>query len=115
MGKKYWPFIVDGTGLHTFHNKYCEHCLKREDKDKETGEVIKAVHVHHVLEAKLVVGDRVLSITNEFIEMTNHYLLVQITDILVQHYKNRLKILKNVKKTEKEKSSSLYKCFVDTS
>lgn len=64
---KYWPIIVDGTGIHTFKEKYCEHCLRREYKDKETGET-KVIYMHHVLEAKLVVGNMVFSIGTEFIE-----------------------------------------------
>lgn len=68
LGKKYWAIIVDGTGLHTFHEKHCEHCLIREYKDKETGEVTSTLYMHHVLEAKLVVGDMVFSIATEFIE-----------------------------------------------
>ena len=64
---KYWGVIFDGTGLFSFDKKHCEHCLKREHKDKETGEVT-TVYMHHVLEAKLVVGDMVLSIGSEFIE-----------------------------------------------
>ncbi|KIY21088.1 transposase family protein [Mesobacillus subterraneus] len=64
---KYWGVIIDGTGLHTFHKKHCEHCLRREYKDKETGETT-TIYMHHVLEAKLVVGDMVFSIGSEFIE-----------------------------------------------
>lgn len=64
---KYWGVIFDGTGLFSFDKKHCEHCLKREHKDKEAGEVT-TVYMHHVLEAKLVVGDMVLSIGSEFIE-----------------------------------------------
>lgn len=64
---KYWGIIVDGTGLFTFHKKHCEHCLRREYKDKKTGEK-QVVYMHHVLEAKLVVGDMVFSIASEFIE-----------------------------------------------
>jgi len=65
--RKYWGVIFDGTGLFTFDKKHCEHCLKREHTNKKTGE-IRAVYMHHVLEAKLVVGDMVLSIGSEFIE-----------------------------------------------
>jgi len=65
--KKYWGVIFDGSGLFTFHKKHCEHCLRREYTDKETGE-ITTLYMHHVLEAKLVVGDMVLSIGSEFIE-----------------------------------------------
>lgn len=64
---KYWGVIVDGTGLFTFHEKHCEHCLKREYTDPKTGEK-KPVYMHHVLEAKLVVGNMVMSIGSEFIE-----------------------------------------------
>jgi hypothetical protein len=64
---KYWPIIVDGTGIHTFKEKHCEHCLRREYKDKETGET-KVIYMHHVLEAKLVFGNMVFSIGTEFIE-----------------------------------------------
>lgn len=64
---KYWGVIFDGTGLFSFDEKHCEHCLKREYTNKETGEVT-VKYMHHVLEAKLVVGDMVLSIGSEFIE-----------------------------------------------
>lgn len=64
---KYWGVIVDGTGLHTFKQKHCDHCLRREYKDQETGETT-VVYMHHVLEAKRVVGNMVLSIGSEFIE-----------------------------------------------
>lgn len=64
---KYWGIVIDGTGLFTFRKKHCEHCLKREYKNEETGEV-KTIYMHHVLEAKLVVGDMVFSIASEFIE-----------------------------------------------
>jgi hypothetical protein len=64
---KYWGVIVDGTGLFCFDKKHCDHCLKRKYTDKETGEE-RIIYMHHVLEAKLVVGDMVLSIGSEFIE-----------------------------------------------
>lgn len=64
---KYWGIIIDGSGLFSFDEKHCEHCLRREYKNEETGEK-KTVYMHHVLEAKLVVGDMVLSIASEFIE-----------------------------------------------
>ncbi|MDI6438780.1 hypothetical protein FCL43_023020, partial [Enterobacter hormaechei] len=68
---KYWGIGIDGTGIFTFDKKHCEHCLKRERKyiDKETGEEkIKTIYMHHVLEAKLIVGNMVLSVASEFIE-----------------------------------------------
>lgn len=63
---KHWGVIVDGTGLHTFKEKHCEHCLRRT-YNKGTEEE-KTVYMHHVLEAKLVIGDMVFSIATEFIE-----------------------------------------------
>jgi hypothetical protein len=65
---KYWCIAVDATGLFSFSKKHCEHCLKKEYKNKETGEVEKTVYYHNVLEAKLVAGDMVFSIATEFIE-----------------------------------------------
>ncbi len=65
---KYWCIAVDATGLFSFSERHCEHCLKKEYKNKETGEIEKTVYYHSVLEAKLVVGDMVFSIATEFIE-----------------------------------------------
>ncbi|QKY70425.1 transposase family protein [Lentibacillus sp. CBA3610] len=67
IGGKYWAIIIDGTGLFTFNQKHCDHCLRREYKDEE-GNVEKTVYMHHVLEAKLVVGNMVFSVDSEFIE-----------------------------------------------
>ncbi|MFA8439018.1 transposase, partial [Bacillaceae bacterium YX66] len=44
---------------------------------------------------------------HDYTAMKNHYLLVQIADILVQLYLNGAKILKGLKKSAKEKSSDL--------
>ncbi len=69
LDNKYWTIIVDGTGLYSFKERHCEHCLKKEYKDEKDGkEKTKTVYMHHVLEAKLLVGDMVLSIDSEFIE-----------------------------------------------
>ena len=65
---KYWTIAVDATCLVSFPEKHCEHCLKREYKNKETGEIERTIYFHYVLEAKLVVGDMVFSIDTEFIE-----------------------------------------------
>ncbi|MCM3056556.1 transposase, partial [Caldibacillus thermoamylovorans] len=68
---EYWGIAIDGTGIFTFDKKHCEHCLRRVYKytDKETGEEkIKTIYMHHVLEAKLIVGNMVLSVASEFIE-----------------------------------------------
>lgn len=67
MNGKYWGVIFDGTGLFKFDEKHCEHCLRRKLTNEETGES-KTIYMHHVLEAKLVVADMVLSIGTEFIE-----------------------------------------------
>lgn len=64
---KHWGIIVDGTGLFTFDQKHCKHCLRRKYKNEKTGEE-KIIYMHHVLEAKLVVGNIVLSLDSEFIE-----------------------------------------------
>lgn len=66
--KQYWCIAVDGTGLFHFKERHCEHCLKKEHKNKETGEVERTEYYHSVLEAKLIVGDMVLSVATEFIE-----------------------------------------------
>ncbi len=64
---KYWIIAIDGTGLYKFKEKHCEHCLKKEYKDKE-GNIEKTLYFHSVLEAKLIFGDMVFSIDTEFIE-----------------------------------------------
>ena len=65
---KYWGIAIDGTELYSFKEKHCEHCLKREYKNKETGEIKLTMYHHAVLEAKLVIGNMVFSIATEFIE-----------------------------------------------
>jgi DNA-binding ferritin-like protein (Dps family) len=68
---KYWIIAVDATGIATFSEKHCEHCLKKEYKNKDTGEVEKTLYFHFVLKAKLVIADMVFSIDSEFIENEN--------------------------------------------
>lgn len=65
---KYWKVAIDATGIFSFKEKHCEHCLKRKYKNKETGEIERVEYYHNVLEAKLVLGDMVFSIATEFIE-----------------------------------------------
>lgn len=65
---KYWIIAIDATGLFYFRERHCEHCLKKEFKNKETGEVERTAYYHNVLEAKLIIGDMVFSIATEFIE-----------------------------------------------
>lgn len=64
---KYWLVIFDATGLFHFPERHCPHCLKKVI-NKGTPEE-KEIYYHHVLEAKLVLGDGlVISIGTEFIE-----------------------------------------------
>lgn len=65
---KYWKVAIDATGMFSFKEKHCEHCLKRKYKNKETGEIERVEYYHNVLEAKLVLGEMVFSIATEFIE-----------------------------------------------
>lgn len=65
---RYWCIAIDATGLFSFPERHCEHCLKKEYKNKETGKAEREVYYHNVLEAKLVVGDMVFSVATEFIE-----------------------------------------------
>ena len=71
--EKYWTIAVDATGLASFKERHCENCLKREYVNKETGKIEKTIYFHYVLEAKLVIGDMVLSIDTEFIENEEFY------------------------------------------
>lgn len=68
---RYWKIAIDATGIFSFKEKHCEHCLRKKHKNKETGEVERVEYYHNVLEAKLVVGDMVFSIATEFIENEN--------------------------------------------
>ncbi len=64
---KYWMVIFDATGLFHFKERHCANCLKKTlNKGKENEQT---VYYHHVLEAKIVLGDGfVVSIGSEFIE-----------------------------------------------
>jgi len=106
---KYWGIIVDGTGLFCFSKKHCEHCLRREYTDKETKEK-RTVYMHHVLEAKLVVGDMVLSIGSEFIENESENASKQDCELKAFH-----RLAKKLKQTFKRLpicilGDSLYAC-----
>lgn len=63
---KYFQIVVDGTGIMSFKERHCKHCLKRTYNKGEENEYSK--YYHYVLEAKLVVGDMVISIDSEFVE-----------------------------------------------
>lgn len=106
---KYWGVIIDGTGLHTFREKHCNHCLRRVYTDKETGEKT-VLYMHHVLEAKLVVGNMVFSIGSEFIENENEDVTKQDCEL-----KAFVRLAKKIKQTFKRLpicilGDSLYAC-----
>lgn len=63
---KYFQIVVDGTGIASFKERHCKHCLKRTYNKGEKKEY--TIYYHYVLEAKIVVGDIVISIDSEFIE-----------------------------------------------
>lgn len=63
---KYFQIVVDGTGMMKFKKRHCKHCLKRVHNKGEKNEY--TIYYHYVLEAKLVVGDIVISIDSEFVE-----------------------------------------------
>ena len=60
---QYYVVLIDGTGIYTFHQRHCPHCLTRQTRDGQT------LYYHNVLEAKLVTHDGlVCSLMSEFIE-----------------------------------------------
>jgi len=60
---KYYLVAVDATGIVTFNEKHCEHCLVKTSK---TG--VKT-YFHYVLEAKIVTSSGLsISLASEFIE-----------------------------------------------
>ena len=63
---KYYYIVVDGTGLATSRKKYNKNCLVKNKTDKNGKEYQE--YSTYVLEAKLVVGEMVLSIGSEFVE-----------------------------------------------
>ena len=63
---KYFQVIVDGTSLAVSKTKYNDKCLMKNKKDKD-GNEYKEYSIY-VLEAKLVVGEMVISIGTEFVE-----------------------------------------------
>lgn len=65
----YYTIAIDGTGVHYYSYKHCEHCLTK--KSSKTGEIL---YYHNVLEAKLVTPDGfAFSIATEFIENSDDY------------------------------------------
>lgn len=63
---KYYQIVIDGTHLVTFKERHCKHCLKRVHNRGTADEYTQ--YYHYVLEAKLVVGDIVISLDTEFVE-----------------------------------------------
>lgn len=64
LGKSY-QVAVDGTGISTFEQRHCDHCLTKTSK---TGVV---TYFHYVLEAKIVTSTGLsISLASEFIENT---------------------------------------------
>ena len=63
---KYFQIVIDGTGLATFKERHCNNCLKKTYNKGEKDEY--SIYYHYVLEAKLVIGDMVISIDTEFVE-----------------------------------------------
>lgn len=64
---EYWMVIFDATGLFHFKERHCPNCLKKTLNKGTENE--QPVYYHHVLEAKIVLGDGfVISTGSEFIE-----------------------------------------------
>ena len=63
---KYFQIVIDGTGITSFKERHCKHCLKKTYNRGEENEY--SIYYHYVLEAKLVVGDIVISLDSEFVE-----------------------------------------------
>lgn len=59
----YWLIAIDGTGVLTFHQRHCPHCLTKVLSNGQT------LYYHPVLEAKLVTPNGfAFSVMTEFIE-----------------------------------------------
>ena len=62
---KFYLVAVDGTGISTFEQRHCDHCLTKTSK---TGVV---TYFHYVLEAKIVTSSGLsISLASEFIDNT---------------------------------------------
>jgi hypothetical protein len=60
---KYYLVVVDATGVVSFDERHCEHCLTKQSKNQKT------TYFHYVLEAKLVTRDgHAFSLASEWIE-----------------------------------------------
>jgi len=59
---RYYMIVIDATGVMSFDERHCEHCLTQTKKNKTT-------YFHYVLEAKLVTRDgHALPLASEWIE-----------------------------------------------
>ncbi len=59
----YYLIAVDATGIASFDQRHCEHCLSKTSKNGVT------TYFHYVLEAKLVTADGLaISLASEFVE-----------------------------------------------
>ena len=63
---KYFQIVIDGTNMMKFKKRHCKHCLKRVHNEGKENEY--RIYYYYVLEAKLVVGDIVISLDSEFVE-----------------------------------------------
>lgn len=63
---KHFQIVVDGTRMMKFSERHCKHCLKEVHNKGQENEYTR--YYHYVLEAKLVVGEIVISIDSEFVE-----------------------------------------------
>jgi len=60
---KYYMLAIDATGVMSFSERHCEHCLTRKSKNG------KIIYFHYVLEAKLLTHDgHAFSLASEWIE-----------------------------------------------
>lgn len=116
---KYFQVVIDGTGLARSNQRHCNNCLKRTYNKGQEDEY--SIYYHYVLEAKLVVGDIVISIDTEFVEnegfnmqkngtfdiehvysnnynaMKAHYLFIQFAHTIRQLLEKGLKYIKDMK------------------
>lgn len=76
---KYYHVVVDGTGLAISRKKYNKNCLVKNKTDKNGNEYQE--YSTYVLEAKLIVGEMVLSIGSEFVENENELVSKQNCEI----------------------------------
>lgn len=76
---RFFQIVVDGTGIMSFKERHCKHCLKKIYNKGEENEY--EIYYHYVLEAKLVVGDIVISIDSEFVENEDEHVEKQDCEI----------------------------------